>query len=658
MLRSRMRKRILNFFKLHYQLISAVLVLLFFWGLLFLSGSFNPISNLIDDALFVSKQPNPLVSIVAIDEDSLAQLGAWPWSRSQIAEIITKIDSMGARVIALDITLFEEKEGDDTLQQAINGAESTLVLAAKLNEGKYLTSHLETENGFVNLFPEVDEKVRTVDLTNELGPSFSYITLLSYLGIEYAENLNPPAQVGFTTINANQQIINYYGNSGSINTISASTLLETEDLESLLPENSIVFIGSTVQDLKQNLDDRFFTPVGTIPGVEIHAQIVSSLLDNDLITPVADLVVISILGLLALGSIWGILYLNLRTYLILGTISFVLYALIAIVVFNFGIKLNLFYPSSFIFILTVSGVAWRYLSGKRENLKLRQAFAQYVNDDLLGKIMTDPSHLELGGRRKHMTVMFSDIRGFTSISEKIDPEELVHFLNDYLTAATQVIFDHQGAVDKYLGDAIMALWNAPVDDHQHALNSCISALAIIDVLNEFNKHTDDHIPELRIGIGVNTGDMVVGNMGSELRFDYTVMGDNVNLSSRLEGLTKQYKVSIILGEGTIKELNNTNPKHKLSIRHLDTVTVKGKLKPIKIYQLIHKGEISDAESVTKPYEDALADYLAGRFTQAQKKFSKVHKQFSDPTSKLMADRCARLNSASAEWPGYWKWDVK
>jgi adenylate cyclase len=652
---------ILNYIKAHKSPLALSSVVLILSLTIYATGILSPVSNLVNDALFIPQASNELVGIVAIDESSLEELGAWPWDREEIAIIISNLNEVySPRVIALDITFFEQRDGDGTLQEVINNSDARIILAGKVDNSDYLTSHIESLNGFVNLDADIDEKVRYTDIIRDIGgqttPSFAYQSFLSYFGINYSDQFNPPTQVGFTEIQDVRQIINFQGGSGNINTVSAANVFN--NLDTALPKDGIIYVGSTVQDLKQNLDDRFVTPLGIMPGVEIHAQITSSMLDNQLFVIANPVVTAILIAFVSLVGFISMKRLSLRSFILLFGMLFISYALVVLVLFNFNIRVDLFYSLIHIVFVTILGITWKYFYGKKENTRIKRAFSQYINDDLLNQILLDPSHLQLGGIRKNMTVMFSDIRGFTSISEKIEPEELVHFLNDYLTAATQEIFNHNGTVDKYLGDAIMALWNAPLDDDLHAINACNSSLSIIDVLEEFNKSTEAGISELKIGIGVNTGDMVVGNMGSELRFDYTAMGDNVNLSSRLEGLTKQYAVSIILGEGTVENIRKNSSSKSLNVRHLDTVTVKGKAKPIKIYQLIHTSESIDPEKIIKPYEEALLTYLDGRFEAAAEKFDSLHQQYSDKTSEIMRDRCLKLKSTKKDWPGYWKWDTK
>jgi adenylate cyclase len=207
-------------------------------------------------------------------------------------------------------------------------------------------------------------------------------------------------------------------------------------------------------------------------------------------------------------------------------------------------------------------------------------FSNYVSKSIVEELLKHPEKLELGGEDKNITVLFSDIRGFTTLSEKLTPQSLVSHLNDYLTAMTDIIFKYEGTLDKYVGDEIMAFWNAPVEQQNHPELACMAALEMMQKLKELNEEwTEDK--KLNIGIGLNTGVMTVGNMGSKSRMDYTLMGDSVNLGARLEGTNKIYGTNIIISEYT-----HENVKDKFICRELDTIRVKGKNKPVQIYEVL------------------------------------------------------------------------
>ena len=230
-------------------------------------------------------------------------------------------------------------------------------------------------------------------------------------------------------------------------------------------------------------------------------------------------------------------------------------------------------------LTTIVLIIYRYFSEGREKLRLRQLFSKYVSKDVLEEILKNPALVQLGGVEKEITVFFSDIRGFTTLSEATTPHELVKILNRYFTLMTEEVLIHGGVVDKFIGDAIMAFWGAPIDDPEgadHALAASFGMLKKLKTLNEELRSQGK--PEINIGIGLYTGPVIVGNVGAETRFDYTVIGDTVNVASRLEGLNKEYKTNIIIGETTKNKLEG-----KYEFIPLGTVPVKGRKEPITIY---------------------------------------------------------------------------
>jgi adenylate cyclase len=294
---------------------------------------------------------------------------------------------------------------------------------------------------------------------------------------------------------------------------------------------------------------------------------------------------------------------------------------------------------------------YRYITEEREKKKIRGAFQYYLTASVINEMLKDPSKLKLGGDKKDLTVLFSDIRGFTTISEKLTPEDLVHLLNEYLTEMTNLVFKYDGLLDKYMGDAIMAVFGAPLDQPDHALRACRTALGMMDELKKLQeKWADEGRPVFDIGIGINSGDMVVGNMGSDMRFDYTVMGDMVNLGSRLEGINKEYGTNIVISEYTYAVV-----KDALFCRELDSVRVKGKKLPVKIYELL--GEKKDAEKWEKAvslFEEGLSKYKQALWDEAIAAFRKVLEvRQDDAPAKLYIDRCEELkkNPPEGSWDG-------
>jgi adenylate cyclase len=250
--------------------------------------------------------------------------------------------------------------------------------------------------------------------------------------------------------------------------------------------------------------------------------------------------------------------------------------------FLHGWWLNFIVPALFTLVPNVSLVAlYRVFFEEQEKRKIRGAFQQYVSPEVIRRLLTDPERVR--PRKTEVTVLFSDIRGFTTISEKLDAQELAGLLNAYLTDMTKIIFRHQGTLDKYIGDAVMAIWGAPFDAPDHAAKCCEAAVEMLSKLADLQKDWRARgYPDLDIGIGINTGIASVGNMGSSLRYGYTAMGDSVNLASRLEGLNKEYGTRIVVSESTRTEIRS----EKLLFRELDLIRVKGKLQPVTIFEVL------------------------------------------------------------------------
>ena len=274
-------------------------------------------------------------------------------------------------------------------------------------------------------------------------------------------------------------------------------------------------------------------------------------------------------------------------------------------------------------------------------------------------MLKSPEKLQLGGEKRVCTVLFSDIRGFTTISERLTPEQLVTLLNEYLTPMTNLVFKYDGTLDKYMGDAIMAIFGAPVAHPNHATRAAWTSLEMMEELAILQEGwRKDGVPELDIGIGLNTGPMSVGNMGSEVRFDYTVMGDNVNLGSRLEGINKQYGTNIICSEVTKDACGGD-----IHTRELDSVRVKGKREPVKIYEILGKGKIpTNKQPFITTFERAIATYKAQRWDEAIALFNEVRGNLkpNDYCSAMYIERCEqmRANPPGEDWDGVYTMTTK
>jgi len=313
-------------------------------------------------------------------------------------------------------------------------------------------------------------------------------------------------------------------------------------------------------------------------------------------------------------------------------------------------------------MLTVFGLyalntAYGFFAATRSKRQITKLFGQYVPPELAAEMSRDPAHYTMEGQSRDMTVLFSDIRGFTNFSEKLPPTELSEVLNAYLSTMTRIIQQHQGTIDKYIGDAIMAFWNAPVDLADHATRAVATALDMQAALPQLNaEFAARGWPEVKIGVGVNTGRMSVGNMGSEFRMAYTVMGDAVNLGSRLEGITKQYGVGILATQPTVE----ADPVH--AFMKVDVVRVKGKETPVAIYQpLGRKNELSEqAQMIARLFEAAFARYQAQDWDEATKMLTELKAAAPCSLCDIYLERIAHFRETPppADWDGVFVYTTK
>lgn len=382
--------------------------------------------------------------------------------------------------------------------------------------------------------------------------------------------------------------INYAGKGSTSNREAATTFdvhsyssfINTK--KSVLVKNKIVMVGAFSSGMAEDL---YATPFKNMYGIEVLANTVNSIIKNDYINYLNRYAYLGILLFIAiLVSMTASVQNIIRAYLY--SIQVVInYFVIAIIIF-YTTDIVLEIPKVIIISILsfMSVIVYRVLTEERKKKEIKGIFSKYVNASVVEQLLRYPP--ELGGVDRDLTVLFSDIRGFTSLSESLTPQELVSLLNEYLTAMTDIILEEDGTLDKYIGDAIMCFWGAPQIQENHAELACRAALRQLEALKKIN----DHLPEgkkIDIGIGLNSGIMTVGNMGSQGRMNYTIMGDNVNLGSRLEGVNKMYGTSIIISEHTYEMV-----REKFIIRDLDIIKVKGKDKPVKIYELLaeRKGE--------------------------------------------------------------------
>jgi adenylate cyclase len=357
---------------------------------------------------------------------------------------------------------------------------------------------------------------------------------------------------------------------------------QTPRLDPAVFKDKVVFIGLTAS----GMIDVFGTPMatsesGSMPGMQIHASIADSILANRLITPTSMQSRAVVMMILAAAVGLFTVFLRFSRAAAAAIVLLGAWTWVSIVAFDRGLWLGLARPLASGGLALFFGTAYQYFLEGREKRKVAKLFGRYVSRDVYAQLMANPEKAELGGARREMTVLFSDIRGFTSVTEKGDPEALVAQLNEYFSRMVAIVFRHQGTVDKFVGDMVMALFSAPMDDPAHANHAVAAAVEMVSELRELNRQwAAKGMAQLDIGVGVNSGDMIAGNIGSSSIMSYTVIGDNVNLGSRLESLNKEYKTRIIISDATRARLTTPYDVHPLG-----DVVVKGKSKAVAIYEI-------------------------------------------------------------------------
>jgi len=685
------------------------------------------------------------IVIVDMDEQSLNEIGRWPWNRALIAQIMTKLfETYQIDILGMDVVFAEpdESSGLKQLQALATGPlkeapkfldilanlqtqldyDGRLAQALKQNRvvlGYTFTTAKEGEtNEFGQLPPPVftNQDIKYYDLkyrvangyvanlpqfkTNALsGGHFKVLPdsdgivrrmpmLIGYQGQLY-ESLslaitrhalgNSPMQIGFyqqqkqpkleylkinhRTIPVNEQfeaLITYRGKRGSFPYVSITDVLHERIIDPEILRNKIVLWGTTAQGL---FDLRAVPMQSVYPGVEVHATMISNILDNKLLSTLPNESELESALLLFIGLIMIILLPSASP--MIATLSTIALA-VTIVWFNIFvwqtqlITLPLATTLLLILVLFVFNMSYGYFIESTHKKHLNQLFGQYVPPELVDEMNKNPGNHKFSteGQSKEMTVLFSDVRGFTTISEGLAPQELSQLMNEYLTPMTRIIHEHRGTIDKYMGDAIMAFWGAPLQDPQHARHAVDAALEMISHLNELQaQFLAKGWPAIQIGIGLNTGMMNVGNMGSEFRMAYTVLGDAVNLGSRLEGLTKSYGASIIVSETTQQAV----PEYLY--RELDRVRVKGKDLPVVIFEPLGQPEqISVAtKDELKLYQQALENYRQQNWELSLSQLNQLQTEFDNrQLYQLYIKRVEHFmtNPPGKHWDGVYTFTTK
>ncbi len=669
---------------------------------------------------FQQEDPNEKIVLVSIDEKSLSYFNSngmyWPWPREFYQIVTDYFHQSGAELIVYDI-LFDTPDFDrrnlsgtmsdqrflQSLQQSNNAIlafkstkyeDSTGKLSINndslikhyniKNDPPYQEPHLITSkplDEFANaatglgntvMSPDEDGLIRSVHLFDSLAhkgfvPTISMAAYLELKPDSVSLAWTPDGlRVGDQNIplqDNGDYLINWYEKGGvrdgtfpyySFQAIvkSATSKMRNQDAEVSIPpsalKDKIIIVGASAA----GLGDIKSTPMSSLeafPGMEIQATLLNNLIGNNFITQPSTWIAILILLLISMGIPFTIA--NSRPSKGAAAIVGILLMLIAAGLALFIYERIWFSTGLYLILTTVAysgSAAYKYFAEEKQKKEIRSAFGQYVQPEFVEQLIAQPDLLKLGGQKKRLTVLFSDIAGFTSISEKKEPEELVSFLNEYLGAMTDIIFEHSGTVDKYIGDAVMAFWGAPIDQDNHAELACRSTLKMMQKVKELAPQDTN----IHSRFGIATGDMIVGNIGSFNRFNYTVLGDTVNLAARLEAANKQFGSSTMIAEQTYQEV-----KDIFYARQLDFLVVKGKTKPVRVYELM--GEQSDPstgklEKIISIYQKGLDLYLNREWDKAIKQFQEVLSlKPEDGPSATYIERCKKFKEEPPpkDWDG-------
>jgi len=550
----------------------------------------------------------PIV-LVSIDQDSFDELNLpWPWPRTLHATLIRKLAASQAKLIAFDI-LFTEPKADPREDQALADAvrdAGNVILAAEFTEvasdfGPRTTVNLpiplvrEHALGYgpANLVTDRDGIVRRARLAlafqDRIFPGFAYQI---YQGFEGQKN-----QQG-REISSVPQLINFRGPARSYPIVPYYRILRDE-IDPAVFRDKIVIVGS----FSPSLHDIFPTPFSAsepTAGVEIQANFVDTLVANDSITPFSGWGHHVIFILLSAITIWASFHFKpMKAFgmviAIAGTHIFA-----SVYLFSFHQLWMPMVPTFLGVMLSYGGITLdNYIREQKERIRLRATFSKYVSADVVDELLEDREGLGLGGKKRHITVLFSDIRGFTSISEQIGPEQVVSLLSDFFGQVTHIVFKHGGTIDKFIGDAVFAIFGAPKSHGDDAVRAVKTGIEMIELVESLGpKWTKIIGRPLKVGVGINSGEAVVGSIGSEIRSEFTAIGDTVNLGSRLEGLTKELGVPMLVSEFTAAEV-----KDAIALRPLRQVKVTGREAPLLVYcpEVLLEGEVEFATDTAAPY---------------------------------------------------------
>jgi adenylate cyclase len=653
-------------------------------------------------------QSHPDIVFVTVDEASVKAIGRWPWPRDTHGYAVHYLKAADARIIIFDILFPEPDENnpefDDVFAQEVKAAGNVLLPALLHDEPEVLTIELTTKTlvlverpaapmfekpfvkpglklpipsltqatqgiGFINLTPDQDGTTRRIPLLGKVGnvdiPALALVAANAVTGNRHIRLSKESLYFGSTRVPLTQDgqlLINWHGTienatypSYSMGAVVRSALeIQAGKPPLLAPhlfKDKIVFIGTSAAGT-YDLRVTPLTPYAT--GALIHMAALDDLLQGKFLTAAPWSILALSIFLLCLTTTWSFTLCRSQAVKVGSTVG-VAIAYIAIVVIAFTeshLWLETVVPLGAQGVAFASVATFEYFTEGRRRRQLRAAFDKYMSSEVVDEIMRHPDAITLGGEKRELTVLFSDIAGFTTISEQLSPESLVKLLNQYLSAMTTTIRNHRGNVNKYLGDGIMAIFGAPIKESHHTTLACRTALAMQTQLARLREAwIAEGYPAVVARIGISAGPLIVGNVGSEERLEYTVIGDTVNLASRLEGANKYYGTAILL-DSRAYDL----AKAEIEARPVDFLRVKGKAQPVVVYELLGlMGQLDPArQQRMKTYREGFEAYRMRAFPKAQACFEQVLDQDPDDCpSQIHRERVMRFQAypPPLDWDG-------
>jgi adenylate cyclase len=611
--------------------------------------------------------PNPQIAIIAIDDKSIAELGRFPWSRSHYIPLLENLSAAGAKAVLFD-AFFPEVE-DEATDRAFGAAirqAGNVILATVFNFNRQFQVVGTTRSlpvieqnamgsGHINFLPDEDginrRSMLLVEDGGRLVPSLGLRGAMVALG---QSNFSPALfsiDLGERSIPVDESYamwINYTGPAGIYPQYSFSDIALGR-IDPALLKDKILFLGATALGIY----DMRVTPFhSNTPGVEVHATIADNIISNRFIRQAGLEALIDITFIMLLGLLTYYLTARLKLYsaipvtLLLATG----YVWLTYQLFIEGHWISMIYPLLATVASLLTAGSFRYLILERQAREMRSMFSSYLSPRLVARLEREPDAAKIGGDSKEVSIIFTDIKGFTSFTESRTPREVVERLNEYLATMVQVINNYEGTVDKFIGDGIMSYWGAPLTQADHAQRAIGATLAMKQALNELRSKWQRTGEEpLSFRAGVNSGEVIAGNIGSQgKKMEYTVIGDTVNLAARLESSAKYYGVDFLVADNTYQLTRD-----QFSYRELDLIRVVGKQIPVTIYELLDPlSELTEEE--VEQFHEALKLYRAQQWPQARKLFQSISEMLPDDRPcQIYIARCNQFidQPPPADWDG-------